>query len=243
MSNIVTGKKNIYGFKIGVIMLDMQFPRIPGDVGNAHTWNYPVLYRVVKDALPNKIAEDITDEDLAPFLNAARELEAQGVSAIALGCGFLSIFHARIKAAVKIPVIPSALALLPLIYRMLPPEKIVGVMTADATGLMPAHFKASGAQDVPVAIIGMEEEREFYTSVMQNKPQMDIDLCREEHKRVAQKLLRKNPQVGAILLECTNMPAYSQAIQEATGLPVFDITALIDFVHGALERKSFPLAL
>ena len=238
MSKIVIGKKNIYGFRIGVIMLDMQFPRIQGDIGNASTFPYPVLYKVVHGALPDKIAADITDEDLLPFTEAARELEEAGVSAIALGCGFLAVFHERLKKAVHIPVLPSALACLPLIYKMLPTDQIVGVMTADSRSLQNIHFQASGAANIPVVVMGMETEKEFFTSVMQNKEQMDIDICTEEHIRVAKRMQKENPNIGAILLECTNMPAYASVIQEATGLPVFDLTLLIDMVYHAYEHLS-----
>lgn len=44
--NIARGNSNIYGFPIGMIlMLDTAFPRIPGDIGNALTWDFPVLYK------------------------------------------------------------------------------------------------------------------------------------------------------------------------------------------------------
>ncbi len=240
MGTIVTGKKNIYGFSIGIIMLDMQFPRIPGDIGNAATFDFPVLYRVVHGALPDKIAEDITDEDLEPFTDAARELESAGVSAIALGCGYLSIFHERLKSAVSIPVIPSALALLPLIYRMLPPGKIVGIITADGSGLKPVHFQSSGAQNIPTAVIGLEGEREFFTAIMQNQPSMDIDVCREEHIKITEKLMNEHPDIGAILIECTNIPAYAKVIQETAKVPVFDLIHLINMVHDAFIHKDYP---
>lgn len=243
MSNIVTGGNNIYGFSIGIIMLDMQFPRIPGDIGNAGTFDFPVLYRVVHGALPDKIADDITDGDLKPFMDAAKELEGAGVSAIALGCGYLSIFHERLKTALNIPVIPSALALLPLISRMLPPGKITGIITADGRGLNPIHFQSSGAGDIPIAVIGLEEEKEFFTAVMKNRTSMDIDLCREEHVRVTQKLMDAHPNIGAILIECTNIPAYSKAIQETAKVPVFDLLHLINMVHNAFIHKEYPVTL
>jgi Asp/Glu/hydantoin racemase len=46
--------------------------------------------------------------------------------------------------------------------------------------------------------------------------------------------VERHPEVGAIVLECTNMPPYAAPIREATGLPVFDITTLIRLVHAAL---------
>lgn len=49
---IAYGGYNTYGFDIGILMLDSSFPRIEGDVGNARTWNYPVLYKKVEGGTP-----------------------------------------------------------------------------------------------------------------------------------------------------------------------------------------------
>jgi len=59
------GGKAIYGTSVGILMLEAQFPRIPGDMGNAQTWELPVPYRVVRDASPDRVvrpcAEGRTD--------------------------------------------------------------------------------------------------------------------------------------------------------------------------------------
>ena len=52
MQVIATGGKAIYGAPLGILMLEARFPRIPGDMGNAATWPFPVLYRVVRGATP-----------------------------------------------------------------------------------------------------------------------------------------------------------------------------------------------
>jgi hypothetical protein len=49
------GGKNVFGHPIGVLMLETKFPRIPGDVGNATTWDFPVLYKVIKNATPDAV--------------------------------------------------------------------------------------------------------------------------------------------------------------------------------------------
>jgi len=40
----VQGGFNQYGFTVGILMLDTRFPRIPGDMGNAATFPFPVRY-------------------------------------------------------------------------------------------------------------------------------------------------------------------------------------------------------
>ena len=42
------GGRHIYGYPIGILMLETRFPRIPGDIGNATTWDFPVLYKIVE---------------------------------------------------------------------------------------------------------------------------------------------------------------------------------------------------
>src|SRR5476649_2730781 len=56
-SRIAHGGKAIYGAKLGILMLEARFPRIPGDMGNAATWPFPVLYHVVKGASPKRVVE------------------------------------------------------------------------------------------------------------------------------------------------------------------------------------------
>lgn len=36
-----------YGQDIGILMLDTIFPRIPGDIGNAKSYDFPVRYGVL----------------------------------------------------------------------------------------------------------------------------------------------------------------------------------------------------
>ena len=57
--------------------------------------------------------------------------------------------------------------------------------------------------------------------------------------KVAKELISKHPDIGALVFECTNFPSGAAAVQEATGLPVFDIATLISMVHDAVVRKSY----
>ena len=125
MEKIAKGGKNVYGYKIGILMLDSTFPRIQGDIGNAFTWNFPVLYKKVVGGTPKKVVLELTKEDVAPFIEAAKDLEKEGVRAITTSCGFLALFQKEMAAAVNIPVLTSALLLVPLVYKMLGSNKKV----------------------------------------------------------------------------------------------------------------------
>ena len=50
----VKGGKALYGASVGILMLDAEFPRIIGDMGNAQTWPFPVHYKIVRQASPER---------------------------------------------------------------------------------------------------------------------------------------------------------------------------------------------
>ena len=69
---IAQGGRAIYGAPLGILMLDARFPRIPGDMGNATTWPFPVLYRVVRGASPEKVVLQGARGLLGDFIAAAQ---------------------------------------------------------------------------------------------------------------------------------------------------------------------------
>jgi hypothetical protein len=114
-------------------------------------------------------------------------------------------------------------------------------MTVDAASLTAADFEGAGiTPDMPIAIAGMEREREFTRVLLGDQMTLDVETARREHIRVAQRLCAEHPEVGAMVLECTNMPPYRADIQSATGLAVFDIVHLVQMVHTALGHSIPP---
>lgn len=240
-SGRVRGGANQYGFTVGVLMLDTRFPRIPGDMGHAATFPFPVRYRRVTGAAPDLVVRRGAAALLPAFVEGARALEREGVGAITTNCGFLAKFQADMAAAVRVPVFTSSLLLVPLVHRMLPPGRRVGILTVNAAGLGPEHFAGAGiGPDVPVAVAGLEGEKEFTRVLLDDELVLDVDAARAEHLTVARRLVAEHPDLGAIVLECTNMPPYAEDIRRETGLPVFDIVSLMTMVHGALAGALGP---
>ena len=87
---------------------------------------------------------------------------------------------------------------------------------------------------------GLEGEKEFTRVLLGDETELDVDQAREEHVRVARRLVTEHPDIGAIVLECTNMPPYAPDVQRVTGLPVFDIVSLVSLAHGALAAGLPP---
>jgi hypothetical protein len=239
MQAIARGGKALYGAPLGILMLEARFPRIPGDMGNGVTWPFPVLYRVVKGASPEKVVLKGAAGLLDDFVAAASDLVSQGAEAITTNCGFLSIFQQEIAAAVQVPVATSSLLQFPWIKATLPPGKRVGILTVSKGSLTPRHLDAAGIPlDTP--IVGTEGGKEFFRVLIKGeKDDMDVRLAARDILDAGAELLRIAPDIGAILLECTNMPPYAFALRERFGLPVYDIFSLVSWLHAGLRPKEF----
>jgi len=145
ISRIAQGGKGLYGARVGILMLETRFPRIPGDMGNALTWPFPVLYKVVPGASSRRVVVDKAEGLRDAFLDAAAELVHLGADGITTTCGFLSLYQREIAAHVGVPVATSSLMQIPMIERVLPQARRVGVLTVSAASLLPEHLIAAGA--------------------------------------------------------------------------------------------------
>src|SRR3954463_7321051 len=171
---VVPGGKAVYGAPLGILMLEARFPRIPGDMGNAATWPFPVLYRVVRGASPEKVVMHGARGLLPDFIDAAKDLVRLGAEAITTNCGFLSLFQNEIAAAVSVPVATSSLMQVPWVRATLPPGKRVGLVTVSGSTLTPAHLEGAGVPlDTP--LVGTEHGKEFFRVLIKaEKDDMDI---------------------------------------------------------------------
>lgn len=238
---IVYGGRTNYGEAIGIIMLDTVFPRIPGDVGNAGTFSFPVRYKTVKGASPQRVVKEADPALLVPFIEAARELEQEGVKAITTSCGFLAIFQKEMAEAVSIPVFTSSLLQIHLAQKIINPKQKVGILTARAQSLTPRHFAGVGLDNIDLIIKGMDDAKEFSGTFIEGKPSLDVDSCRAEMIAAAKKLVSQNSDIGALVFECTNMPPFSKAVQEVVKLPVFDVVTMINYIYSVVVPREYGI--
>jgi hypothetical protein len=225
---------------VGVLCLDTSFTKIPGHIRNRTTFDFPVTYRVVEGATAERVVTQADPSLLEPFVRAARDLEAQGVAAITSACGFLVIFQKELADAVGIPLYASSLIQLPMVHRMLRSDRKVGLLVAKKRSLTRRHLEAIGGESVPVCIAGMEEQPEFREVMLEGRrAELDADRLAREVSSEVDKLARDNPDMGALVIECTDLVPFSHAIQARTGLPVFDIVTLTEMVHRTLTRRPY----
>ena len=213
---------------IGVLMLDTAFERVPGDAGNPDSYHRPARLRVVKNAgSPEIVRDGLPDPDLvAAFCHAAQLLETDGAVAITSTCGFLIGAQDKIAAAVAVPVMVSSLSLFPLI-RAAHGNRPVGVITASQTSLGQTALASAGIATNQARIIGMEDCPAFAQAILVPKAQQPDKI---DHQAIADaavaravRLCNATPGLGAILLECGNLPPYAEAIRAATGKRVYSI--------------------
>ena len=239
-TRLTTGGKAVYGAAVGILMLEAQFPRIPGDMGNALTWPFPVLYKVVRGASPERVVCRQAEDLLKHFIAAARELVDNGADGITTNCGFLSLFQHELAKAVNVPVATSSLMQLPLVQALLPPNRRVGILTISKENLSPAHLRAANVPE-STPIVGTDQGREFSRVIINNEPNMDTELARLDLLNAARELTECHRDLGAIVLECTNMTPYAADIRRATCLPVFSMHSFIIWFESALTpRKFYP---
>jgi len=231
-------KQSWYGESIGILILDAAYPCIPGNVGNASTFPFPVRYKVVKEASIERLIKKRDKTLVQPFIDAAIELQQEGVKAITGACGFMALFQREVSDAVDVPVFLSSLLQIPFIYQI--KKQKIGIITADSKSLTPEHFISVGVnKEIPLLIGGMEDQKEFREAILEEKGALDSDLIEREVVDVAKKLITKNPDIGTLVLECSDLPPYAHAIQKEVNLPIFDFTTMIQYVHTALVRREF----
>ncbi len=211
---------------LGVVMLDTRFPRLPGDVGNPGTFAFPVRYRKVIGASPRRVVVERDPSLVAPFIAAARELEAEGASAITTSCGFLALFQRELADAVRVPLWTSSLLLVAGIEARLGPGRRIGIVSADAASLTVHHLRAVGAP-VDAPIEGLSLDSRLRATLLDDLSELDVEEASRATVDAALRLVARRPDVVEIVLECTNLPPYADAVRAATGLPVHDITTLI----------------
>jgi hypothetical protein len=245
--------RRAYGMGLGVILLDDVYPGFPGDVRNASSWPYPLQYDVAEGVDIFRLVDpDHPDRDscFEAILASARRLERLGCRAIAAECGFFCYFQRRIADALSVPVFMSSLLQVPWARQTLGQARSVAILTGFPQSLTPRHLDAVG-------IVADERTKLFSTyelcgsdapefkklwstrGLRTDPPSADFELAREQIVRAARAIVADNPDVGALVLECTGYPPFAAAIQAAIDLPVFSWGTLLDYAYSIAVHRAY----
>jgi Asp/Glu/hydantoin racemase len=224
---------------LGILLLDTNFPRIPGDVGNERSYPFPVHIKKVRGATVQRVVYDADPTLRELFIEAASELENEGVAAITSSCGFLSPIQKDVAEAVNVPVFLSSLMQVPIAYAMT--QRKVAIVTANSRSMTDLVRESAGINpNIPIEVIGMQDVSAFHDPILKDGATLDRKQIEDEIVVYAERCLQKHPEVGSFVFECHNLAPYAQAVQAATGKPVFDIIDFAGWVYDSLKKKTFP---
>ena len=224
------------GFAVGIIAVELVYPKVPGNVANATTYPFPVLYKKVSFQIERLFEGDGSLEK--EIVDAAKELEREGVRAIIGACGYFIHFQKVVAEAVNVPVFLSSLCQLPLIKMSISAKKKILVLAASGENI----------DDKMLSVVGVDKKSLIakdigilpaFHAIRFGETKLDNKKLTEELCEVVKESLGHNPDVGAILLECSDLPPYARAIQSVSGLPVFDFNTMIDLVYHAVVQKTY----
>jgi Asp/Glu/hydantoin racemase len=232
--------QQVAGYSVGIVYIEnVHYPMMPGNVVNAYTYDFPVRMMAVPNLTNDRLfnADPTIADDI--IATAKHMVEKEGVRAICSACGFFGNFHKQVAAAVNVPVAMSSLVQLPWIKALLKPDQKVGILTANGAALTPQLFENCGVKDYDNIVVRGMEHSENFAAVVDMRGHFDNGKARDEVVGAALDLFKEEGDIGAILLECSDMPPYAAAIQEATQLPVFDFITLIKWLHNGTTQRPY----
>jgi hypothetical protein len=241
----VTGWKGrlVYGATVGIVQIPARIPMIPGDMGNAGTFDFPVLYENLGDIDPFWVLSDKPHpEVLKRTIIASRRLEMQGVRSIIGNCGFFANYQPEVAKEITVPFFNGSLMQVPMALTAVGANKKVGILTANAELLIPSPALInSGVREEDmdrIVIVGNENGVEMNKVTGEagrfNPKALEIELV-----DLATKMVADHPDISVIILECTEFPPYAAAIQRAVRRSVWDFTTMTNFMHAGAMRTRF----
>jgi len=237
-----------YGMGLGIIILDDVYPGFPGDVRNASAYPFPIQYEIAEGV---DIARLVQAEDKSPCLEpvrrAARKLERMGCRAIAAECGYFAYFQREIAASVAAPAFMSSLLQVPWAQQLIGPDRVVGILMAEACYLTPRHLEAVGIRPGSNYVVGgaldagrCAEFNHLWTGGLRtDPPAAEYDKAEREFVGVAAEFARQHPDMGAMVLECTGFPPFARALQREIDMPVFSWGTLLDYAYSVVVHRDY----
>ena len=227
-----------YGQPVGVLVFLTRTPRLPGDAGHSRSFSYPVRYEVVEGSFMDLVQG--SDSVKANILAACKRLTALNVKAIIGECGLMSLYQSEMGALCGALFAGSALCQLPMIWELIGRKGTIGVVTGHSDLLSRQHLLSSGwREEMRLCIQGMQDEPHFAEIVIRGGHLLDADRMRLDVLAAGEKLVRRAPDLKAVVLECGNLATYSQSLRNLLGVPVFDTISAANLLAYAADPPSY----
>lgn len=224
------------GFPVGIICIKLDYPKIPGNVVNAQTFPFPVVYEVLDFEIERLFEGDPTLEQLV--LDAAKKLEGAGVKAIVGACGYFAHFQQSVANEVDVPVYMSSLCQLPMIRMGCGTDGEIGVLCANGENLDEKILSQIG-ESAEGLIIEDVSKIDSFGAIRWGKDVLDNVALASDLADLTAKMRKDNPNMKAVLLECSDLPPYAFDIQQACGLPVYDFITLIEWAARSVTQRRY----
>jgi hypothetical protein len=226
------------GFSVGILCLDTRHQLVPGNVQHAESFDFPVLYEVVKGVSgPALMRGD--PAAAGAIIRHAKTLQESGVDVIVGACGSFAFYQQAVSAEIRVPVVLSILLEVPLLLRALPPKRKLGIIFASVSSFTAEVCKQCDISDLTrILPLGADSLPEFQP-ILQQRPTFDSGALEAALATFTRQTAVEHPEVGMWLLQCSDLPPYAAAIQGATGLPVFDMVTLIRHLRDATARRPY----
>lgn len=233
-------RQQVAGYPIGIVYIEnINYPILPGNVVNAYTYDFPVRMKAVRNLTNDRLFNN-DPTILDDILEAARSMvEDDGVRAICSACGFFGNYQQQVRQALDVPVAMSSLVQIPWIQGIIKPGQKIGILTANKGSMTKELLKSCGVTETENLVIKDALTTKEFSTVVTMKGHMDNTAARQEIVALAEELVRENEDLGAILLECSDMPPYAADIQAAAQLPVFDFITLIRWLHSGVAQRPY----
>jgi hypothetical protein len=102
-----------------------------------------------------------------------------------------------------------------------------GVITIEAASLGAEELAAVGA-DPATPVEGITPGSPLHRTLLEDRPELDRADAERQVIAAAGRLRARHPELQALVLECTNLPPYADALRRASGLPVHDVSTLLN---------------
>ena len=219
---------------VSLLQLNTGFPRIPGDIGSPQTWLADLDIHVVPDL---SVARVINSDPGATDMTAVKAaMDTARGEIITTSCGFLCYWQDRLAARTVKPFVSSALLALPDLRRHFANDELA-ILTFNANVLTSPAF-APSLGGFAGSILGLPEDAHLRQVIANDLPTLDRQRAEDEIVRLVDGLCTSG-RVKALLLECTNLSPYKQALKARFDIEIFDILTLVDDIKADIVDPAY----
>jgi len=224
---------------LGILMLEGKMANVTGCMAGDETFPYRTVRHVVAGARTPRTADDAIA--MLPLYQEAAKQLAEGVDVITANCGLIALLQQELAEVVDVPVVTSSLVSVPTVARLIGPQRRIGILTFFRDAVGERNYVASGwsSSTIPVSVAGVDGS-EAWLEFLETK-EVGPDLRRRlgaDLRGAIDGLLEREPAIGALVSECTMLPAVLDDIREDVPVPIFDLPTTLDWALSGYRRAA-----